>query len=74
MYYANAAERPDATGVPAGPFRILPISVAMFLAWGPPTFPIRVGTEAVTAVELAARVEDWYEQAEPGAAPDPAGM
>lgn len=74
LYYADEVEQPAATTVPTGPFRILPISVAMFLAWGPPTFPIRAGTEAVSAEELVARVEDWYKQAEPGAAADGGGM
>jgi hypothetical protein len=35
----------------------------MFLAWGPPKFPIRVGTEFVTAEERAARVAEWYKPA-----------
>ncbi len=47
----------------AGEFRIILVSISMFLAWGPPKFPIRVGFEAVTEKELAARVEDWYKRA-----------
>lgn len=70
LFFADSAEQPATGSMPTGPFRILPISVAMFLAWGPPTFPIRVGDEAVTAEELAARVEDWYKQAVPGADAD----
>lgn len=60
LYYSQTAERPAESATPSGRFRIMPISVAMFLAWGPPLFPIRVGTEAVTEEELSARVKDWY--------------
>jgi len=74
LYYANNAEPPQPPSAPGGRFRILPVSVGMFLAWGPPKFPIRVGTEAVTPEELAARVDDWYMQAEPGAAAGDGGM
>ena len=62
MPYADHARPPEGWAMTAltGKHRIVPITVDMFLAWGPPKFPIRVGTEAVTAEELAARVEDWY--------------
>jgi hypothetical protein len=73
LYRGSYAERPDPSEVPTGPSRILPITVAMFLAWGPPTFPIRVGTEAVTADELAARGQDSPCVAEPLPPDDLAG-
>jgi hypothetical protein len=70
IYYASSVERPVATASPAGEFRVLPISVAMFLAWGPPTFPIRVGTEPVTPEELSARAEEWNKYTIPDCASD----
>ena len=62
LCYAHHEEPPEGWAMTAlmGKNRILPITVGVFLAWGPPKFPIRVGTEAVTAEELAARVQDWY--------------
>ncbi|WP_143392995.1 hypothetical protein [Fimbriiglobus ruber] len=64
----------DSPGQPSSdePFVIMPVSVAMFLAWGPPKFPIRMGTEAITVEELGARVADWHKHAEQNAAADPA--
>jgi hypothetical protein len=67
LFYANYADPTDAyqPAAWAGPSRVIPVTVDVFLAWGPPKFPIRVGTEPVTTAELAARVEDWYKEAEP---------
>jgi hypothetical protein len=39
---------------PSGASVVVRISVGVFLAWGPPEFPIRIGTEAVTAADRAA--------------------
>jgi hypothetical protein len=62
LFYANHTEPPSRLPSAAEPFRIMPMSVNMFLAWGPPKFPIRVGTQAVTPEELAARIADWHKQ------------
>ena len=73
VYRARFAARPawPSAAAAAGGWQVIAVSVGMFLAWGPPDFPVRAGSEAVTAEELAARVEDWWRtEAEPGAAAD----
>jgi hypothetical protein len=62
LAFAHHTSPPEGWALMAltGKHRIIPISVDVFLARGPPKFPIRVGTQAVTAEELAACVEDWF--------------
>lgn len=71
LYHTAVAERP--TGLPAavlsGGAWIIPVTVAMLLAWGAPTLPIRLGTEAVSDEELAEVAAVRY-PSEPRAAPD----
>jgi len=56
LYRTHLAEPP--AGLPAevmaGPAVVMPVTLAVFLAWGPPKFPVWLGTESVTADELAA--------------------
>lgn len=69
LFYAHHANPPQGWALATlnGKHRILLITVDVFLAWGPPKFPIRVGSEVVTAEELAARVGDWYKRPPVGA-------
>ena len=68
LYLASVADYPVGITpeVLSEGFRIIPVSVSMFLAWGPPNFPVLVGNEPVTAEELAGRVQDWYMQPKQG--------
>lgn len=50
LYRRQWAEPPAG---PSGRSAVAQINVAVFLAWGPPRFPVRVGTAAVTAADLA---------------------
>jgi hypothetical protein len=56
MYRVPLATRPRElpAAVLAGPTVVLAVTVAVFGAWGPPAFPACLGTEPVTAEELAA--------------------
>ena len=70
LYRRNLRERPPAFAperLTQG-YRIIPFSVAGFLAWGPPKFPILLAEEEVTAEELAQRTDDWYKRPVQGAA------
>jgi len=73
LYHTALAERP--TGLPvavlSGEAWIVPVTVAVLLAWGAPALPIRLGTEAVSAEELAEVAAVRY-PSEPKAAPDSA--
>lgn len=62
LFYDSSPDCPNAIPLEglAGRCRVIPVSVSMFLAWGPPKFPIRLGSETVTADELARCVDDWY--------------
>lgn len=56
LYHENYAERPPHG--PVGEWSTLHVSIDMFLAWGPPKFPIFVNDEDVTDNELAECIED----------------
>lgn len=57
-YGTTSAERPAGFDPAQASAAALWVSVEIFLAWGPPTFPIRLATDPVTAAELAARTVD----------------
>src|SRR4051794_11009579 len=54
LFVNNRSDRPTFTSTATlGESRIIPVSIEMFLAWGPPKFPIFVGIEAVSNDELS---------------------
>jgi len=52
LYMNDHTSRPDHP--PKGKYRVVLISVEMFLAWGPPKFPIFLHDEGVSSSEQAA--------------------
>ena len=60
LYHPKYPDRPS--GAPDGDVTIMWISVDMFLAWGPPKFPIHLYDEAVTSEEATAcdREDDGF--------------
>lgn len=56
LYRVSLTEAPRElpAAILAGPSVVLPVTVAVFQAWGQPEFPIRLGTEGVTAEEFTA--------------------